>query len=115
MTKSPWCGGFYEQMNQDLKTMIWQKLRKSHLSFEGFTGVIKDIEIIFNNRPLQYVEDELGPRVLTPNSTIHCRDIHLLEESEEPDSPSKMEKHIRKAKKVMWHRWTTEYIRSLRE
>ena len=26
-----------------------------------------------------------------------------------------MEKHIRKAKEVMWHRWTTEYIRSLRE
>ena len=74
-----------------------------------------DTEIIFNKRPLQYVEDELGPRVLTPNRIIHGRDIHLLEEIEEPDSPSKIEKRIRKAKEVMWHRWTTEYITSLRE
>ena len=28
LTKSPWCGGFYEWMNRDLKTMIWQKLGK---------------------------------------------------------------------------------------
>ena len=115
LAKSPWRGGFYERMNRDLKSMIWQKLGKSHLSFDGFTRVIKDIEIIFNNRPLQYVEDELGPRVLTPNRIIHGRDIHLLEETEEQDSPSKMENRIRKAKEVMWQRWTTEYIRSLRE
>ena len=115
LARSPWRGGFYERMNRDMKAMIWQKLGKSHLSFEGFTRVIKDIEIIFNNRPLQYVEDELGPRVLTPNRIIHGRDIHLLEETEEQDSPSKMEKRIRKAKEVMWQRWTTEYVRSLRE
>ena len=113
LAKSPWHSGFYERMIRDLKTMTWQKLGKGHFSFEGFTRVIKDIEIIFNNRPLQYVEDELGPRVLTPNRIIHGRDIHLLEEIEEPDSPSEMEKRIRKAKKVMWHRRTTEYIRRM--
>ena len=90
-------------------------MAETHLSFEGFMGVIKDIEIIFNNRPLQYVEDELRPPVLTPNRKIHGRDIYLLEEYEKPDSPSKMDKGIRMAKEVTWHRWTTEYIRSLRE
>ena len=77
--------------------------------------MIKDIEIIFNSQPLQHVKDELGPRVLTPNRIIHGRDIHLLEEIEEPDSSSKIEKHIGKAKEVMCHRWATKYIRSLRE
>ena len=95
--------------------MIWQKLGKSHLSFEGFTRVINDNGIIFNSRPLRYVEDELGPQVLTLNRIIHGRDIHLLEETEEQDSPIKMEKRIRKSKEVMWQRWTTEYVRSLRE
>ena len=71
LAKRPWRGGFYERMNRDLKTMIWQKLGKSHLSFEGFTRVSKDSEIIFNNQSLQYVEDELGPRVLTPSRIIH--------------------------------------------
>ena len=101
VAKSPWSGGFYERMNRDLKSMIWQKLGKSHLSFDGFTRAIKDIEIIFNNRPLQYVEEELGPRLLTPNRIIHGQDIHLLEDTKEQDSPSKMENRIRKAKEVM--------------
>ena len=39
----------------------------------------------------------------------------MLEETEEQDSPSKMEKRIRKAKEVMRQRWTVEYVRSLRE
>ena len=52
--------------------MLWQKLGRSYLSFDGFSRVIKDIEIVFNNRPLQYVEDEFGSRVLTPNSWKKC-------------------------------------------
>ena len=36
------------------------------LVFDGFSRVVKDIKIVFNNRPLQYVEDEFGSRVLTP-------------------------------------------------
>ena len=112
LTKSPWRAGFYERKNCEPED---NEMAETRLSFKRFTRVIKDIEIIFNNRPLQYVEDERGPCVLTPNRIIHGRDIHLLEEIEEPDSPCKMEKRIRKAKEVMWHRWATEYVRSLRE
>ena len=115
LAKCPWRSGFFERINRDLKTMMWQKLGRSHLSLDGFSTVIKDIEIIFNNRPLQYVEDELGTHVLTPNRIIRGRDIHLLEEIKEPDSPSKMAKRIRKAKEGMWKRWMTEHIRSVRE
>ena len=68
-TKSPWRGAFYERLNRDLKKMLYQKLGKS--------WVVKDIEIVFNNRSIQYVEDELGHRVLTPNRIIHSRDIYL--------------------------------------
>ena len=39
-------------------------------------------------------KDKLGPRVVTSNRIIHGRDIHILEETEEPVSPSKMEKRI---------------------
>ena len=95
--------------------MLYQKLGRSYLTFSGFSRVVKDIEIMFNNRPIQYVEDELGSRVLTPNRIIHSRDVYLLEEQEEADTPSKMEKRIRAAKEVMWKRWQTEYVRALRE
>ena len=115
LPKSPWRGGFWERINRDLKTILWQKLGRSYLSFDGFSRVIKDIEIVFNNRPLQYVEDEFGSRVLTPNSIIHGRNVYLLEDIEEPDHLSKMERRVRKAKVVMWERWSTQYVRSLRE
>ena len=115
LTKSPWRGAFYEQLNRDLKKMLYQKLGRSYPPFSGFSRVVKDTEIVFNNRPIQYVEDELGPRVLTPNRIIHGRDVYLLEELEEADTPSKMEKRIRAAKEVMWKRWQTEYVRALRE
>ena len=105
LPKSPWRGGFWERINRDLKTMLWQKLGKSYLSFDGFSRVIKDIEIVFSNRPLQYVEDEFGSRVLTPNSIIHGRNVNL----------SKMERRVRRAKAVMWERWSTQYVGSLRE
>ena len=55
--------------------MLLQKLGRSYLSFDGFGRVIKDIEIVFNNRPLQYVENEFGSRVLTQNSIIHGRNV----------------------------------------
>ena len=115
LPKSPWRGGFWERINRDLKTMLWQKLGRSYLSFDGFSRVIKDIEIVFNNRPLQYVEDEFGSRVLTPNSIIHGRNVYLLKDIEEPDNLSKMERRVRKEKAVMWERWSTQYVRSLQE
>ena len=115
LPKSPWRGGFWERINRDLKTMLWQKLGRSYLSFDGFSRVIKDIEIVFNNRPLQYVEDEFGSRVLTPNSIIHGRTVYLLEDIKEPDNLSKMERRVRKVKAVIWERWSTQYVRSLRE
>ena len=57
--------------------MLYQKPGKNYLTFSGFSRVVKDIEIVFNNRPIQYVEDGLGPIVLTPNRIIHSRDVYL--------------------------------------
>ena len=83
------------------------------LVFDGFSRVIKDIGIVFNNRPLQYVEDEFGSRVLTSNSIIHGRNFYLLEDIEKPDNPSKKERRVRKVKGVMWEKWSTQCVRSL--
>ena len=102
LTKSPWRGGFYERLNRDLMKMLYQKLGRRDLTFSGFSRVIKDIEIMFNNCPIQYVEDKVGSRVLTPNSYIHGRDVHLLKELKEADTPSKMKKRIRATIEVMW-------------
>lgn len=115
LSKSPWRGAFYERLNRDLKSILFQKLGRSYLPFDGFCRVVKDTEIIFNNRPLQCVEDEIGPKVLTLNSIIHGREIYTLEETDMGETANKIEKRLRKAKDEMWNRWRTEYVRALRE
>ena len=69
-------GNLYWRKVRDLKNILYQKLGRSHLTYEGLSRVIKDIEIIFNNRPLQYVEEVMGTRVLTPNRIIDGREIY---------------------------------------
>ena len=96
LSKKPWRGAFYERLNRNLKSIIFQKLGRSYLLFDGFCRVAKDTEVIFNYRPLLYVEDEIGPRVLTPNSIIHGREVYTLEENEIEETASKMEKRLRK-------------------
>ena len=115
LSKSPWRGAFYERLNRDLKSIIFQKLGRSYLPFDRFCRVVKDTEIIFNNRPLHYAEDEIGPRDSTPNSIIHGREIYTLEENKIEETASKMERRLRKTKDEMWKRWRTKYVRALRE
>jgi len=62
--------GLFTRLNRDSKSIMFQKLGRSYLPFDGFCRVVKATEIIFNNWPLQYVEDEIDPRVLTPNSIM---------------------------------------------
>ena len=69
------------------------------MSFDGFSRVIKDTEIVFSNRPLQYVEDEFGSSVLASNSIIHKRNVYLLEDIEEPKNPSKKERSSEKRRR----------------
>ena len=39
--------------------------------------VLLDIEIILNNRPLTYKEEEIDYRIFTPNSLILGRDVNF--------------------------------------
>ena len=60
LSKSPWWGGFYERLIKEIKKTLYKTLGKTHLSFEQFENVLMDVERHLNNRPLTYVEDELG-------------------------------------------------------
>ena len=107
--------GILGKTQQGPKDHVVAEIGEKLLVFWWFSRVIKDIEIVLNNRPLQYVEHEFGLRVLTPNSIVHGRNVYMLEDIEEPDNQSKMERRVRKAKKVMWERWSTQHVKSLQE
>ena len=68
------------------------------------------------------MEDDIELPLLTPNMLIHGTNISLPEEDadkmDEWDEGMKMCKrarYIQRCKDMMWKRWTTKYIRSLRE
>ena len=69
-----------------------------------------------NNRPLGYVEDDMTP-ILTPSSMMML-DSNFIPEGE-PDCDDvdlvKRAKYLRRCKDNVWKRWTTEYVRALRE
>ena len=50
------------------------------LTWNKFEKLLLDIELILNNRPLIYVEDNVQLQVLTPNTLIHRMNIVNLEE-----------------------------------
>ena len=77
-----------------------------------------DVQVNMNNRPITYVEDELGPRTLSPNSILNVKDQYLLQDVEDisdDDAFSKSEKRIRVKKDHIWKRWVSEYLQALRE
>ena len=72
----------YERLIQDLKRTLFKVTGKTHLTPKEFKKVIMDIQTQFNNRPITCVEDDLGPRKLTPNAILYMKDQHLLENDE---------------------------------
>ena len=86
--------------------------------FDELEEVVQDVEVAVNNRPLSYVEDDVELPVLTPATMIYSQ-YHLLPKEDadalENVDLRKRARYVRWCKDVLWSRWTTEYIRSLRE
>ena len=64
------------------------------------------------------MEDDVQLPVLTPNSLQFCR-ANILPELQEhhvgdPDLRRRA-KHIRRCKDALWKRWSSEYLKALRE
>lgn len=104
-----------------MKSALRKAVGRASLTFDQLKEVLMDVEVQLNNRPLGYMEDDVESLPLTPNVLIHGANISLPEEDiddleeDEVKSLSKRAKYIQRCKDAMWKRWTTEYIRSLRE
>lgn len=52
-----------------VKTALRKTISNAYLAFDEL-GVLLDVEIALNGRPLSYIEDEAQLPVLTPNSML---------------------------------------------
>ena len=80
--------------------------------------VLLDVQLVNNNRPLSYCEDDIQLPTLTPNTLIFGKANYLPEEqlldAEDKDLPRRA-KYLLRCKESLWKRWHLEYKRALRE
>ena len=100
--------------------IVWQfnlgrerLIGNGNLRWHELEGVILDVEITLNNRPLGYVEDDVQMPVLTPSAMLYGQPNQLPEEEAEAIEDvnlRKRAKYLKRCKDVLWSRWTTEYL-----
>ena len=118
LSRAPWWGGQFERMVALVKNALYKTIGNGHLSWSELEDVVLDVEVALNNRPLSYVEDDLQLPILTPNSLL-LGQPNILPELEphhnEDQDLRRRAKHLIRCKEAVWKRWSTEYVRSLRE
>ena len=122
LSRAPWWGGQFERMVGLVKQALYKTKGKSKLTWNQLEEVLLDIEIALNNRPLSYVEDDIQLPILTPQTTTIGRP-NLIPESENLDLSEddadlrlrKRAKYIKKCKEAWWSRWSSDYLKALRE
>ena len=83
---------------------MYKSIGKYNLTWNELVEVLLDIEIVMNNRPLNYVEDDIQLPLLTPNVLIHGVNIVNLDE----DADNVNEPDLRKRASILkdakiWH------------
>ena len=118
LSRAPWWGGQYERLIGLIKQALYKTIGNGYLTWTELQEMILDIEVALNNRPLSYAEEDVQLPLLTPNSLQFGRPNVLPEqENHRVDEPDlrKRAKDIRRCKDALWKRWTTEYLKGLRE
>ena len=118
LSRAPWWGSQFQRLVGLVKSAMYKVIGGGNLSWKELPDVILDVEVTLNNRPLDYVEDDIQQPVLTPNSMLFGQpnSIPQLEPYNVEDADlRKRAKYLRKCKDAVWRRWTKEYLRALRE
>ena len=111
------CGGQFEWMVGLVKQCLYKTTGRANLSQRETEEIVLDIEVLLNNQPLMYVEEDIQVPVLTPNTLLYGQLLLLPEEvlDEDVAELKRQQLYINKCKDAAWTRWTNEYLKALRE
>lgn len=100
-----------------MKGASYKTVGQGQLSWDELSGVLLDVEIVLINRPLSYAEDDIKLPKLTANNLFiesnilpELQSYHLKEKD-----LRKRAKFLQRSKDAIWCRWSSEYLRALRE
>ncbi|GBM58831.1 hypothetical protein AVEN_179368-1 [Araneus ventricosus] len=118
-----WCG-FYERLVKTVKELLRKILGKALLTFEELSTILSEVEVIVNNRPLTYVENDPGePEPLTPahflelgygDSKYPVHFIELIDSTTTRESYKKRKTYQTLLLKQLWRRWNEQYLLQLK-
>ena len=118
LSRAPWWGGQFERMVGLVKRALHKTIGNGFLTWSELEEVFLDVEVALNNRPLNYVEEDVQLPLLTPNSLLFGRPNTLPEQDHhqiELRDLRKRAKYLQRCEDVLWRRWTSEYLKALRE
>ena len=118
LSRAPWWGGQFERMVGLVKQALYKTIGNGNLTWNELQEVILDVETTLNNRPLSYVEDDIQLPLLTPNALLFGQP-HLIPE-QDADTIGDVDlrrraRYLKRCKDAMWSRWSSEYLKALRE
>ena len=117
LSRAPWWGVQFERLIGLVKGSLYKSIGNGLLLWNELQEVVLDVEVALNNRPLDYVEDDIELPIVTPSSLLHMQPSALpeLEPNHIQDYDlQNCAKYLGKCKDVVWSRWTKEYLRGLR-
>ena len=118
LSRAPWWGGQFERLIRLVKGSLYKTIGNGLLSWMELPEVLLNVEVALNNRPLDYVEDDIQLPILTPSSLSHIQPNVLpeLEPNHIQDYDlRKRAKYLSKCNDAVWSRWTKQYLRGFRE
>ena len=113
LSGAPWWGGQFERLVGLVRRALNKTIGNGRLSWNELEEVLLDVEVTLNNRPLDYVEDDVQLPLITPN-TMQFIGTTMLPEKEphcELRDLRKRAKYLKRCKDHIWKRWTNEYLR----
>lgn len=75
--KAPWKGGHFERLVGITKLALSTSLRRKRITADDFQTIVKEAEVVVNQRPLGYIEDAAEFECLTPNKLMCGRPVIL--------------------------------------
>ncbi|XP_074606418.1 uncharacterized protein LOC141859452 [Acropora palmata] len=118
LSRAPWWGGQFERKIGLVKSALNKTVGNSYLTWAELEEILLDVEVALNNRPLCYADEDVQLPLLTPNSLMFIQPNTLPElqpnHSEDHDL-RKRARYLKGCKDALWSRWTSEYLRGLRE
>ena len=122
LARAPWWGGFYERIIGIMKRSLSKQVGKALLTYDELKDVLMDTENFMNNRPLAYIEDEVGQPVLTPNILLKGsptkfpeEDLEQIHHLDEEKQVTKRLMYLHKTRQLLKKRWVAEYLHALKD